>query len=62
MIGRARLLYFHAQQDQAFCQSLEKHLSSLRQEGLLQDWEKALCLAGTRSRSSSKRSSPAPMS
>ena len=46
MTRRARLLYLHAQQDQAFCQALENHLSSLGQEGLLQDWGEGALLGG----------------
>ena len=46
MIGRAHLLYLHAQQDRAFCQELENHLSSLRQEGLLRDWGEGFLLGG----------------
>jgi hypothetical protein len=33
MMGRAHLLYLHAEEDLGFGQDLEKHLSSLRQEG-----------------------------
>lgn len=46
MIGRTHLLYLHAQVDRAHCQDLEKHLSSLRQEGLLRDWGEGSLLGG----------------
>ncbi len=46
MTGRAYLLYLHAREDQACCQDLEKHLSSLRQEGLLREWGERSLLGG----------------
>jgi TIR domain len=42
-----KVFYSYAHEDEGFCEQLEKHLSSLRHQGLIEEWHDRMIFAGT---------------
>ncbi len=42
-----KVFYSYAHEDEAFCDQLEKHLSSLRHQGFIEEWHDRMIFAGT---------------
>src|SRR2546421_2088635 len=42
-----KVFYSYAHEDEAFCAQLEKHLSSLRHQGFIEEWHDRMIFAGT---------------